>query len=254
MTAPPWTWVRGEGPLLATAIHTGHDLRPEAARLTALDDAERLREEDPFTEVWTEAADTAVVVHRSRWEVDVNRPRTGAVYLHPEDCWGMEPWKAPPPPDFIARSCRLYDDFYAELARECDRIVQCNGRVVVLDLHSYNYRRHGPHEPAHPRGNPEVNLGTEFLDRARWGRLVERWLRDVSACGFDTRENVRFGGADLAVWVHQRYPETGCCLAIDVKKIFMDEHTGAVDREMLQRLTDAFTAAVPGLLEELGHV
>ena len=250
---PPWTWVRGDGPVLATAIHAGHDLRPEAAQLTELDDAQRLREEDPFTQEWTSVADTSVVVHRSRWEVDLNRPRPWAVYRNPEDCWGLPPWKAPPSQGFLATSCQLYDDFYAELGAECERIVQRHGRVVVLDLHSYNHRRRGPDLPEHAAGNPEVNVGTESMDRTRWRRLVDRFMADVAACGFDTRENVRFGGARLAGWVHRRYPSAGCCLAIDVKKIFMDEHTGVVDGVMLQRLTDAFAAAVPGLREELAR-
>ena len=254
MTAPPWTWVRGDGPVLATAIHAGHDLRPEAAELTALDDAQRLREEDPATDAWTEVADTAVVVHRSRWEVDLNRPRAGAVYRHPEQCWGLPPWKAPPSRGFLVRSCRLYDDFYAELAAECERIVSRHGKVVVLDLHSYNHRRRAPDQPEHPSGNPDVNVGTKTMDRARWAGLVDRFLTDVSACGFDTRENVRFGGARLAAWVHGRYPAAGCCLAVDVKKIYMEEHSGAVDEAAVQRLMHALAVAVAGVREELARL
>ena len=36
-------------PIIAVAVHNGHELREEAAALTALDDAQRLMEEDPFT-------------------------------------------------------------------------------------------------------------------------------------------------------------------------------------------------------------
>jgi N-formylglutamate deformylase len=251
VTGAPWTWVRGEGPLLATAIHAGHELRAEAEQLTALDAAQRRREEDPHTQAWLPMAGTAVAVHRSRWEVDLNRPRSSAVYRNPEDCWGLPPWKAPPSTDFLARSCRLYDDFYTELGAECERIVALHGAVVVLDLHSYNHRRRGPDLPEHPAGNPEINIGTESMDRVRWGRLVDRVMADLTRCGFDTRENVRFGGAKLAAWVHRRFPAAGCCLAIDVKKVFMDEHTGEVDAAMLQRLTEAFAHAGSGLREAL---
>ena len=254
MTRPPWTWRRGDGPILATAIHAGHDLRPEAAALTALDDAQRLREEDPHTEVWTTMAETGVVVQRSRWEVDLNRPRSGAVYRNPEECWGLPPWQAPPSQEFLTRSCRLYDDFYAELRAECERIVARHGRVVVLDLHSYNHRRRGPDQPEHPSGNPEVNVGTKTMSRGRWTAVVDRFMADVASCGFDTRENVRFGGARLAAWVHGRYPAAGCCLAIDVKKVFMDEHSGMVDEAVLKRLTEAFTSAAAGIREELERV
>ena len=47
--AEPWTIRPGPGRVVATAIHDGHDLRPEVAEAVALGDAERLREEDPFT-------------------------------------------------------------------------------------------------------------------------------------------------------------------------------------------------------------
>lgn len=36
------------GQLIATAIHTGHELRPETVALMVLDEADRLREEDPL--------------------------------------------------------------------------------------------------------------------------------------------------------------------------------------------------------------
>ncbi len=251
MTPDPWTWRRGDGPLVATAIHAGHDLRPEAAGLTALAETQRLREEDPFTDQWTSLAPTSVVVHRSRWEVDLNRERTRAVYLQPEDCWGLPPWTAPPSEGFLFRSRELYDRFYAELTEMCDGILAANRRMVVLDLHSYNHRRDGPDgAPASAAGNPDVNIGTRSLDRRAWARVVERFVADVGGDGLDVRENVRFGGATLAQWLHERYPGAVACLAVDVKKIFMDEHTGALHDDVMQRVTGAIARAVPGLVEE----
>lgn len=48
--APPWWTVqRSDDRVLATAIHDGHGLRPEIAAAIALDEAGRLREEDPWT-------------------------------------------------------------------------------------------------------------------------------------------------------------------------------------------------------------
>ncbi|HLO19284.1 MAG TPA: hypothetical protein VK192_02180, partial [Sphingomicrobium sp.] len=44
-----WTLTRGSGPVLATAIHDGHGLRPDVADAMSLPEADRLREEDPFT-------------------------------------------------------------------------------------------------------------------------------------------------------------------------------------------------------------
>jgi N-formylglutamate deformylase len=250
VTRAPFDWVRGEGPVLATAIHAGHDLREETAALTALDEAARLTEEDPFTDRWTEVASTRVVFHRSRWEVDVNRPRERCVYLQPEDCWGLQPWSSQLPGAVLGRSVALYDAFYSELAVECRRLEREHGRFVVLDLHSYNHRRLGPDAP--PAGNPEVNVGTASVPEL-WRPLVDRFIADVTGQGLDCRENVRFHGATLAAWVHATFPETGCCLAVDVKKFFMDEHTGVVDAAEEQRVHDALAAAIPGLLSTLSR-
>lgn len=43
----PWELHEGDSPLVACAVHAGHELRPEVAALMALDEVTRLREEDP---------------------------------------------------------------------------------------------------------------------------------------------------------------------------------------------------------------
>ena len=252
MTGPAWTWTAGDDPILATAIHSGWELRAEVAALSALDEAARRREEDPYTDAWTAVAGNRCVFHRSRFEVDVNRSRDAAVYQQPEDCWGLQPWDADPPAELLADSLALYDRFYEELFDRCEQLVQRWGGFVVLDLHSYNHRRRGPTRPAaDPAGNPDVNVGTATVDRSRWGSLVEAFLRETAASGLDVRENVRFQGATLAAEIHRRFPDTGCCLAVDVKKIYMDEHTGALDPAAHQRVLDSLGAAVPSLRSAL---
>src|ERR1051325_5929866 len=84
--------LRGNHPLVAAAIHNGHGVRSEVAERLTLDASQRLREEDPFTGEWTALAETQIVVFRSRFEVDLNRPRAQAVYLDPADAWGLQVW------------------------------------------------------------------------------------------------------------------------------------------------------------------
>ncbi|MGD9634724.1 MAG: N-formylglutamate amidohydrolase, partial [Pirellulales bacterium] len=69
----------GDCPLVAAAIHAGHALRPAVAERVALDDAARLREEDPFTDELSKLVPTHFIGRRSRFEVDLNRPREQAV-------------------------------------------------------------------------------------------------------------------------------------------------------------------------------
>ena len=105
---------------MATAIHDGHDLRPEAAELIALPDSERLREEDPFTGEAVIDIPTYVVAHRSRFEFDLNRPPEGAVYRTPEESWGLKVWKQEPDEKFVERSLAIHSDYYRMLGNLLD--------------------------------------------------------------------------------------------------------------------------------------
>jgi len=253
----PWHFTLGEGPLVAAALHEGSQLREEAARLMALTPAERLREEDPYTAGLTAVAPTRIVVNRSRFEVDLNRPREAAIYLRPELAWGLQVWKEPPEPAVIERSLALYDAFYQEARALLTDLSSRFGKVVVLDIHSYNHRREGPDaEPADPAGHPEVNIGTGTMDRANWAPLVDRFMEELSGSqaadnALDVRENVKFQGGQFPRWIHENFAENVCAIAIEFKKTFMDEWTGQLDPGQWQILFDALRGCVPGLLEEL---
>lgn len=247
----------GSGPLVAVALHDGHAVRPEVGELLALSPAERRREEDPFTGGWTTVGDHRVIAGRSRFEVDLNRPPAEAVYRTPEQAWGLELWRRPPPAELVERSMDAHRRFYARMGELFTELAERHGRFVVYDLHSYNHRRGGPGAPPDdPEANPEVNLGTGSLDRARWGPLVDRFLADLAAVDFrgrrlDVRENVRFRGGGFSQWAHATFPASACVLAVEWKKTFMDEHTGEPDAGELAEIPRALAATVPGVREEL---
>lgn len=252
-----WRTEYGAGPLVACAIHNGHAVRPEVGELIRLSSRDVLYEEDPFTERWTTIAPTRVVGLRSRFEVDLNRPRESAVYVTPDDCWGLDVWKSPPPASLISQSLAQYDAFYAHLRFLLERLVNTHGRAVVFDLHTYNHRRGGPGGPPDdPQKNPEINVGTGSLDRPRWEPVVERALAELRGSDFlgrrlDVRENVRFYGGELSKWCHRQFPQNVCVLAIEVKKFFMDEWTGELDDEKFEAVHAALEAAARGVAEEL---
>ncbi len=257
MEEPTWSIVAGEGPLVATAIHHGHTIREELRARSALAESERLREEDPFTGEWTTVADTRVVVHQSRFEVDLNRPPEKAVYLRPEDAWGLNLWKEPLEPEMVDRSLSLYDSFYAELRQLLKKKEKSHGRFVLFDLHSYNHRRAGPDgPPAAQEENPEVNVGTGNLDRERWGPVVDSFMSALRGFDFggrhlDVRENVKFRGGYLSKWVQENFPRSGCALAIEFKKFFMDEWTGEPVPETIETVRQALEATVSPVLTVL---
>jgi N-formylglutamate amidohydrolase len=256
-----WTLVRGEGPIVAVALHDGHEVRSEVAKHLALSEIERLREEDPRTADWVGIAPTHINVHRSRFEVDLNRPLETAVYRGPDQAWNLQVWRDGTPPPWIVEAGReIHRAFYSALESLLRDVEERHGRFVVYDLHSYNHRRGGQGAPADDvRASPDVNLGTGSMDRERWKPVVEAFLNAISGVEvagrrLDVGENVRFQGGFLPEWVHRTFPGSGCALAVEVKKFFMDEWTGAVDADSLAAMGEALARTVPPIQEALGRL
>jgi len=252
-----WTLQRGDGPVAAAAIHDGHGLRAEVAALIALSDADRLREEDPFTGQAIVDVPTHIVAHRSRFEADLNRDAQTAVYRTPEQCWGLNVWRTPPGEDLVERSLEYHRRFYAAIAAVLDKIAADYPQFVLLDIHSYNHRRDGPEaSPASAEGAPEINIGTFSMPRNDWAWLLDPLIQVMRAYDFggrnlDVRENVAFQGrGELTRFVHERYPGVGCAIAVEFKKFYMDEWSGKPDAMALDHMR-GFVSHVAAVAREL---
>ena len=254
---PVWQIQYGEGPLVAAAIHDGGEVRDELVELFKIAPHERLREQDPYTGMWTSIAPTRIVGLRSRFEVDLNRPREKAVYRTPEDAWGLKVWKRELPEEMIARSLANYDAFYEHVHHLLQQLVLKNGRVIVFDLHSYNHRRQGPDAPVDdPNANPDINIGTGSMDRVRWSPIIERFINEASAFDYqgrqlDVRENVKFRGGHFGAWVHEKFPDSVCVISIEFKKFFMDEWKGSPNLDDLYAIGQLLGRVSAAVEEEL---
>jgi hypothetical protein len=251
-----WTVHRGLSPVLGTAIHNGHGVRSAVEALLAITDDDRLREEDPFTEFVIRDIPNRIIFHRSRFEVDLNRAREAAVYLSPEQAWGMAVWNVKPAPETIEDSLRVHDDYYSMLRQVLRGLEERHGRFVVLDVHSYNHRRGGPNAaPSDPETAPDINIGTFSMDRERWAHVVEPFIATLRTFEFrghrmDVRENVAFEGrGEQTRFIHEAFPETGCAIAVELKKFFMDEWTGLPDRAALVAMRAMIRSTLP-ILED----
>lgn len=255
-----FTVQKGDCPIVATAIHNGHHIREELQPFLAIEESARLREEDPFTGLWTEIVENRIVFSTSRFEVDVNRPRERAIYRTPADAWGLQIWNKDLPENIVENSLVEYDNFYAHMFRLFSELEEKYGKFVVMDLHSFNYRRSGPNgKPDDPKLNPDVNIGTVTMPRKYWGDLVDRFIRDLQKFDFreknlDVRENVNFPGGRFMRWVHKNFPNSGCAIAIEFKKIFMDEWTGIPNEQLLNWIKSVLSATIPGIKEELAKM
>lgn len=254
-----WTMRRGTSPVVGTAIHDGHALPPGFEAIMAIGDEERTREEDPYTEVFIRDIPNRIVVHHSRFAVDLNRGREVAVYLKSEQAWGLQVFSQPPSPDMIRRALHIHDRYYQDLRRFLREVERQFGRFVVLDIHSYNHRRAGPDAPAASADlMPEINIGTFSMDRPRWAHVVDPFMERLRAFEFrgramDVRENISFQGrGEQTRFIHSEFPTSGCAIAIELKKFFMDEWTGEADLEALDAIRAMIRSSLPLLEGILG--
>lgn len=252
-----WTVQRGAGPIVATAIHDGHELRPEIAEIMRLSDADRLREEDPYTGQAILDVPTHIIAHRSRFEFDLNRGAEEAVYQTPEQSWGLEVWHEPPGAGLVQGSLAIHAAYYAMLGTLLDGIAAEHDRFVLIDVHSYNHRRDGPDGAATPQEKaPDINIGTFSMPREQWAWLLDPLMEEMAGFDFngrrlDVRENIAFQGkGEQTRFVHNRYPGKGCAIALEFKKFFMDEWTGEPDQAELDTMR-RFIAFVADKAREL---
>ena len=238
-----WTFTRGDSPIIATAIHDGNGLRDEVAEAMALPHLDRLREEDPHTGHTVTDVANNIVVHRSRFEFDLNRAADGAIYETPDQSWGLEVWRGTPERALFDRSLAIHADYYRALGHFLDEIAKVHGRFVLLDVHSYNHRRDGPDVPPTAQDKaPDVNIGTFSMPREHWAFLLDPLMEAMRTFDFngrrlDVRENVAFQGkGEQTRFVHDRYPLRGCAIAIEFKKFFMDEWTGEPNEDELDAM------------------
>ncbi len=81
----------------------------------------------------------------------------------------------------------------------------------------------------------------------RWHPLADRFMSELRGFDFlgrhlDVRENVKFRGGHLSGWIHETFPDSGCALAVEIKKFFMDEWTGDADEEQTETLEGGYVS------------
>jgi N-formylglutamate deformylase len=228
-------------PFICTAIHNGHQLSEIIEKNMALTVAERLYEEDPYTGFFTELAGNRAIVNYSRFQMDLNRPQSRSYYLKPEQSWGLKVRRSEPTKEEIEHSAACYKWFYDKIKLRVEKMIDKFDQIFVYDLHSYNHQRKGEGmEYDDPSLNPEIIIGTNNMPE-KYFPLVDRIMNQLRSEDYfgrqlDVRLNIKFDGGHFSRWLHSSYPGSICCLALEFKKIFMNEWTGEIDWEKAKRL------------------
>jgi len=247
-----WHFGNDNIPLLTTAIHNGHHFPLELVGFFGVDEKDRLREEDPYTSEFASLFPNYVVNYTSRFVVDLNRSLEKAVYLKPEDCWGLNPWLKPLPEEYLNKLYEDYDAWYSLLRYQIERMLKTHPFLIILDLHSYNYLRNGP-ETEPEQNTPDIIIGRSNL-KSDYYPLIDS-LREIMGNNtlqnrkLDCQLDVKFTGGNLSQWLNAHYPDKLICLAIEFKKIFMDERTGELYPTTFTQLKTLFKESIASWLQ-----
>lgn len=238
-------------PYWVFAIHDGHEVDSALASCMAIASADRLREEDPFTAQIGNLPTNKFIVGTSRFQLDLNREKEDAVYLRPEQAWGLHVWKDSLPEERLDALYALYDELYQLVRQVIQKTIEKHGYFVVYDIHSYNVRRQGPHEIVDTQSNPEINLGTAH-NQPKWSGLTRLFIESIRQQSrpdhnIDVRENVKFKGGKLSRFINREFGDHGCVFSIEFRKDFMDEWTGKPFIENIQFHNDVLLGTLPML-------
>ncbi len=242
-------------PLLAFALHNGHYMPEELLDNCGIDEATRLREEDPYTNGFAECFPNRIIVQTSRFAVDLNRSPQKAVYQKPEDAWDLPVRNLPLSEKMKTMLLSSYTDWYKIARYQIERLLQFNSQLIVLDLHSYNHRRGGPNANPDPQcNNPDIILGRNNLPESVYP-YIENLRSSLNGIPFqntclDCRCDVKFAGGYFSRWVNDTFGNRILCLAVEFKKIFMDEWTGELNLTAYNQLKKIFQTAVLNWMSE----
>lgn len=249
---------KANSPIIAVALHDGQGIDAALVPHLKLASHQLFREEDPYTGDIANLPANSVVVHTSRFQVDLNRKKEAAIYKEPTDAWGLEVWDGAMKERYAGKLMEAYEAFYHMIRDLLESIIDRHGGFVILDIHSYNHRRDNPRLEASADENPEINIGTIY-NHPKWAGLTQKFMGYLSHAritnrSVDVRENVRFKGGGFSEWVNERYGHKGCVLSVEFKKTFMDEWTGRVDVAHLHDLRKVLEGSLPLLANELENI
>jgi len=205
-------------PCICTAIHHGHQICSLLTDDLLVSEAERQFEEDSYTGDFIDALPISIKVNDSRYFYDLNRRLNDCVY---QEAWGKKVWKRRLDPEEIDKIKDLHRCYYRILHSLVGQLEQRFSRVVLYDLHSYNYSR--------INGNPPLfNIGTHFINRPFFASIINHLQNGLdmirlpgleSSAAFD---EVFEGKGYQAAFMKENHPES-LCIPLEIKKIFMNE-------------------------------
>jgi hypothetical protein len=233
-------------PYICGAVHDGHQFRKSLWEYCTHTQYERWYEEDPCTLQMVASHPVVIAGCDSRFEYDLNRPPEQCVF---EDAWGKPLWKKKLPESEKIQSQSKHRAFYEVVDALVSKIESKYGRALVIDMHSYNWKRW-------EREVPTWNLGTTNIDNQRYGHLVESWrtrLADIqlphNIPATSRINDVFFGKGYFLKYITQNFDNT-LVMATEIAKVYCDELSGVIYPEVVASASRQLKELIPLQLTE----
>ena len=231
-------------PIVFTAIHNGHSIFNNIVKNNlAINSSDRLREEDPYTDEFAKLAGNSIVVNVSRFEIELNRKKDESFYIEPSDSWGLKTRIKKPSIEEIDSSLSIYDEFYKIVEIYFKKLIDKFGFIFILDIHSYNHQRGGVNTKFDdPIKNPDIIIGRSNMPKEynEIAKVLNSFYSDYSFFANGKKTNsqldVKYPGGAFPRWVHNRFENQACCIALEYKKFWMNEWTGEIDKYLFEKI------------------
>lgn len=235
------------------SMHSGHRVRKEILDILAVSEQDRYREEDPYTDRFIAKLPIRIHALDSRYEYELNRNPYRALYDFDKPQWGEKVWIRKAREDEYQRSLLKHREFHALLEMVGRFLLEQHRHALLFDMHSYCYQRERKQSWQEDK-RPEINIGTGAVNREIFGPAItcfKRNLRRTRILGQALRisENEIFFGGYLSRHLSRIYHDRLLVLAIEYKKIFMNEWTGELFPDILDKLVRDFNRAVDKAVE-----
>ncbi len=238
--------IESYAPFVCGAVHDGHQFRKSLWENCLHTEYERWYEEDPCTKQMVNSFPIVIAGCDSRFEYDLNREPEHAIY---EDAWGKRLWKKNLSKEEKKASLQKHTNFYRVVHELISKLETDFKKVIVFDMHSYNWKRWD-------REVPVWNLGTANIDTVRYGSLVEKWRIKLGSMQLPngikstSKVNDTFqGNGYFLKYITQNFKDT-LVLATEISKIYCDELTGVIYPEVVQSVEEHLKELIPDMVQE----
>jgi len=228
-------------PYVCGAVHDGHQFRPSLWEHCLHTEYERWYEEDPYTKRMVQSHPIVIAGCDSRFEYDLNRAPETAIY---EDAWGKQLWKSPLPTYEKEQSLAKHQNFYRVVEVLFQKLEQKYQKVLVFDMHSYNWKRWD-------RPVPTWNLGTKNIDNHRFENITKDWSTALGTITLPyslpqtSQINDTFqGNGYFLKYITTNFKNT-LVLATEIAKVYCDELTGIIYPEVVQTVEQQLKDLIP---------